>query len=223
MDYADGSGTNAFRATASATVTIQIVESQLTISGLPTAGAPGDTAALPADQAGASGNTLNYLYALTANANGDDIYDLDVSITTATDVSGETVSWTRLAADGTTPIGGGAPGDVVEHRVTVSNAGSNAKNVIATDQIPPYTTLVSDAFGATFFAQAIRDGGTPVLLSTTADDDEDSSVASGNAAGTAAGSALNFYVGPSNKDSTDKGGDLPNGSAVEIFYQVTID
>jgi uncharacterized repeat protein (TIGR01451 family) len=400
MDYADGSGTNAYRATASSTITIQLVESQLTVSGPPTAAAPGDTAPLPADQAGASGNTLNYLYALTANANGDDIYDLDVSITTATDVSGESVSWSLLAADGATPVGGpdpatvalgsaivtavpaantlqfpggtlteftagdlvvfggidylvasvapgtaashsnaggvphadegttvaevpaqlvlaanpsganvapaftgagvgaiareqifvsisvtatatkknkdgivdfdlttnpdgdpsltagaagvesrfgsvavsvqkdarnlttggtfaatasGAPGDVVEYRVTVSNAGSNAKNVIVTDQVPPYTTLVGDAFGVALFAQAIRDGGTPVLLTTIADDDEDSSVASGNAAGTAAGSGLNFYVGPSNKDSNDKGGDLANGTVVELFYQVTID
>jgi uncharacterized repeat protein (TIGR01451 family) len=400
VDYRDGTGANDYRATASATVTVQLVEATLTVSGVPTAGVPGDSAAVPADKTGASGDTVSYLYALTANANGDDVYDLGVSIAATSDVTGESISWILVGPDGITPIGAvdpatatlgsavitgvssantlqfpggtlstiavgdsvvvdgvdylvtgvvagtgathsnlgalahvdegtttvetpgqltlaanpsgantapafaavnigdiarqqvfvsvsvtataskknkdglvdfdivtnpdgdpaltagaagvqttfrsvavsiqkdsrnlttggafaatstGAPGDVVEYRVLVTNTGSNARNVIVTDKVPPYTTLVSDAFGATLFAQAIRDAGTPVSLTTIADDDENTSVASGNAAGTASGSALNFYLGAANRDSTDKGGDLPSGSVVELLYQVTID
>ena len=89
--------------------------------------------------------------------------------------------------------------------------------------MPDYTTLVSSAFGGTSFSQATLNAGAPVNITTTADDDENVLVASGNAAGAAAGSVLNFYVGAANADSADTGGTMTSADEIVVIYQVLID
>ena len=57
-------------------------------------------------------------------------------------------------------------------------------------------------------------------------DDEDTARGSGNAAGTTAGSAMLFYIGAGNADTTDTGGTVTStspGDSFTILYQVQID
>ena len=112
VDYTDASGNQSFSADAATSVTVSLVEAALDISGRPTGAAPGDTATVPADQTVASGATADYLYALTANANGSDTYDLAITIAATTDVANETISYDLMEPDGTTPILPSNPSDV---------------------------------------------------------------------------------------------------------------
>jgi uncharacterized repeat protein (TIGR01451 family) len=92
VDYQDATGTASFAATASTTVTVNLVESAVAISA-------------PADQGGiASGATATYTYTLTATANGSDVYDLAVTKGVVANVAGDTVSYRTVAADGTTTL-----------------------------------------------------------------------------------------------------------------------
>ena len=112
VDYKDASGGQDFQAHAAAEVTVNLVESPLTISGRPTsvAGSEGDLAGLPSPS-GASG-TVSHLIALTATANGDDAYDLIIATNAPNNVTNESVSWSTVQPDGTTVITGGSPGSV---------------------------------------------------------------------------------------------------------------
>lgn len=112
VDYSDASGSSNFQATASSSVTVNLVEAAATLSGRPAGGAPGDTAAIPTELTVDSGATASYLFAITANANGDDSYDLSAAIDAVSNVNGETVSTQLMAADGTTPVGGANPATV---------------------------------------------------------------------------------------------------------------
>ncbi len=98
--YKDATGTQSFSATASSTVTVNLVEAALTISGRPTGANKGDTAAQPSNATVASGATASYLFALTANANGDDIYDLMVTKGVVANVTGDSVSFWAVDPDG---------------------------------------------------------------------------------------------------------------------------
>jgi len=112
VDFADASGTVTYTATASSTVTINLVEQDVTISGAPAAGSPGDSAAAPADQTIASGATASYIYAITGNSNGEDIVDLSHSVPTATDVAaGYTVTYSTIDHDGVA-FGAADPGSI---------------------------------------------------------------------------------------------------------------
>lgn len=77
VDFTDASGNNTFTATASATITVNLVPSALG-TYLPPAkdtGVP-PAAACPSQGTYASGETVSTLYALAAAANGDDLYTL---------------------------------------------------------------------------------------------------------------------------------------------------
>ena len=152
-----------------------------------------------------------------------------------------------FAASGT-----GDPGDILEYRLTISNAGSTAESVVVTDPVPTYTTLETfvgsypDPLAATpstalgtgggaataIFAHVSDSAGTPVTVDLTVQnsDDEGTTVASGDAAGTAAGSTLSIYVGrdqtPTNTGPT-VGGDIADSATVTddvflIYYRVRI-
>lgn len=418
VNYDDASGTSSFSATASSSVTINLVEAAVTISGRPTVGSQGDTAAQPAELTGgsaiASGTTGTYLYAITSNANGDDAYNTaGTAIDAVADVANQTVTFQTVDPDGSSnpaamgasitleagivvsvpavnqltfpgntmtnitgagdeiivfdgvdylvtatsgagnvgshdnpggvahadvgvtttetqvtltlaanpdganvapafdnvgntddgklarqqvlllvsvfadannpPANGfvdfdividpnaspasvadqttefivvaltitkevrneslagafaatatGDPGEILEYRVTVTNAGGDATVVIVDDAVPSYTTLVThtaaygDQAAGGIFAQVTDMGGagTSVDITSAADDDEDGVRGSGNAAGTTAGSAMLFYIGAGNADSTNTGGTVTSTSPADSFtilYQVQID
>lgn len=123
----------------------------------------------------------------------------------------------------------GDPGDVLEYRVTVSNSGGDATDVSVSDPVPSYTALIvySDtyagtvgAFGAAaFFAQA-DPAGTAVDLTVDSADNEDSTIASGDAAAAGAGSSLTFHIGTGNTSSL--GGTLTSSDTIVILYRVQI-
>ena len=108
----------------------------------------------------------------------------------------------------------GNPGDILEYQVTVTNASGSATSVVVTDAVPAYTTLVESAGN---FA-AVFNGAIVVDITTVNTDTEDTAVASGDATGTAAGSAITFYIGTGNTNST--GGTVV--TPYSIVYSVTI-
>jgi uncharacterized repeat protein (TIGR01451 family) len=103
VEYNDASNTNSFKAAFSTTVTVNLVKAGLSITT-----PPSDAAYAPAfscANAGtyASGDTFSAVYALTATANGQDSYKLDIA-SSATNGS-SSATYTFLKADGT-PLGG---------------------------------------------------------------------------------------------------------------------
>ena len=142
--------------------------------------------------------------------------------------------------------GTGDPGDILEYRLTISNAGSTAEAVVVTDPVPTYTTLetflagtgypnplagppsttLGDGSGAAtnIFAHVSDSAGAPVTVGLTVQnsDDESASVASGDTTGTVAGSTLSIYVGrdqaPTNTGPT-VGGDIADstGTPADVF------
>ncbi len=412
VDFADASGTVTYTATASSTVTINLVEQAVTLSGAPTAGSPGDTAAAPGNQTVASGATASYVYAITGNANGEDTIDLSHTVNSATDVAaGYTVTYSTIDHDGSTVItsgdpasitlggavaigavdadtvqfpggalsgfsvgdivvidgvdyevsgvtvgsaashdnlgavahsdqgtttnevlgtldliananpngsntapalaalaagtvvaeqilvqvdvtatannpttdgvvvhtlntdynndatddttisntttfstvgltiqkdvqnvtagggygasGTGDPGDILEYRLTIANTSGDATDVTITDIVPDYTTLVvfsdsydgtvSGGFSATDLFAYADDGTNTTDLTVQATDDEDTTVAAGNASAQAAGSTLTIFVGSGAADTTDTGGTVTSSDTIYVYYQVQID
>jgi len=416
VTYRDASGNQSFTADAAATIKVTLQEAAVTLSGRPTPTNPGNTEPVPAEQTVSSGTGARYLYAITANANGDDIYRLAIDPDASSNVANTSVTYDQVGPNGSTVInsnpstvtlgasvvinvvnqttlefpggtldniavndivvvdgvdyrvsavtpgsgashthadgnphtdtgslspenrgrltldantygsntspaftsalvgsivgeqvlvrvivyaeastpgtdgtldfdividpdgtpgsnvaqqqdvtttftatnlsitkevrnvsqGGsfaasadGAPGDVLEYRVTVQNTGSDATQVVVSDAVPSYTSLVvfTDSYDGTqqsgaaqgdnYFAQASNSASSPATVDLTYKDtdDEDTTIASGNAAGTAAGSALTFYIGAGNSDTTDTGGTVTSSSdnTFTILYQVKID
>lgn len=131
------------------------------------------------------------------------------------------------------PSATGNPGQILEYRVTVTNAGGQAAKVTVTDAVPVYTTLVAgSAYGTVgsaaatdIFAQADKNAGAPVNLTVKSDDNESSAVASGNGTigSVLAGQTLTFYVGTDNTNAA--GGTVDNApeSVYHIYYRVKID
>jgi hypothetical protein len=119
----------------------------------------------------------------------------------------------------------GDPSDILEYLVTVVNNGGQAAFASVTDNIPPYTKLVTFATGygvggtndtAGYFAE-ISDGTNIVPLTVDASGEVAAqpvapapTVGYGKAAGVTAGSALNFYLGQG--ASTTGGGTVPSCS-----------
>lgn len=385
VDYTDASGNNTFQAEAAATVTVNLVEAAVTISGRPTPAAHGASAGLPAEQNLQSGDTGEYLYALTANTNGDDEYFLDIAIDATANVTAQSVTTellnpdeslvttnpvsvtlgasvivgvnagdillfpggtlTGIAAgdvvvigvedylvssvsngspanyvgsltpevqgqlvlsanpnggnvvpsfvvgdigtlvyeqvlirvsvtaeanipgnDGTvdvdiqvtTDAGGsdnlsevqdvtttytgldlailkevrnltnsgafgatatGITGNILEYRVTITNNGGSADNVIVTDAVPDYTTLV---LAGTDFATYTGPASAAGSVSSAADGENPNDVSGANS-GTTAGSSLAFYVGDAQDGTSGTGGMVLTGETFVISYQVTID
>jgi uncharacterized repeat protein (TIGR01451 family) len=145
----------------------------------------------------------------------------------------------------------GNPSQILEYRVTVTNTGGQAALVNVSDNVPAYTTLVTNAtYGSgtagTIFAKITDNAATPLSVElTTGVDSETQPNASaktgyGDAAGTAAGAALKFWLGDTATNAL--GGKLPycsNGTSttqaacttaskdwittLTILYQVKID
>lgn len=159
-----------------------------------------------------------------------------------------TVSITKLvrnvtAGGGFGATGSGNPGDVLEYQLTIANDGSTAEAVVVTDPVPTYTSLVTfDSAGSyggaagagaagDFFAQVTDNNGagTSVDLTMQNSDDEDATIASGDATGTTAGSTLSIYVGGNsiNASGATTGGDVRDQTATPadrfvILYRVQI-
>ena len=127
----------------------------------------------------------------------------------------------------------GIPGDILEYKVDVINAGSStAKVVSAQDAVPVYTTLVSftGAYGdggtlgtgvaANNFA-SVFDGTTTVPLTMGVDADS-SSVASGDVAGITANTPIHFYLGTGNVGTAATGGSIVGGvsKTYTILYRM---
>ena len=125
----------------------------------------------------------------------------------------------------------GNPGDVLEYKVEVINAGaSTAKVVSATDAVPVYTTLVSftGAYGdggtlgtgvaANNFA-SVFDGTTTVPLTMGVDADT-ATVASGDVAAITANTPIHFYLGTTNSGTTATGGSVAAGKTYTILYRM---
>lgn len=91
--YTDASGNNTFNASATATITVNLVPSALTASAPPVAGdgTPGISCLTPVDTE--SGQTISALYALFANANGGDSYNLSMGVPVETNTSNVTVAY----------------------------------------------------------------------------------------------------------------------------------
>ena len=139
----------------------------------------------------------------------------------------------------------GDPGDILEYRLTIQNAGSTAEAVVVTDPVPVYTTLQTFTAGTGYPNPAVLDATAgdgagaatdrfayvsdndgPALftqLTMQNSDDESTNLASGDAAGTAAGDTLSIYLGrdqiPSNTGPT-VGGDIADfgTTAADRFY-----
>lgn len=127
----------------------------------------------------------------------------------------------------------GNPGQILEYRVTVTNTGGQAAQVKVTDAVPSYTTLVTHAgsYGtgtgtglpANFIAR-VSDGANSVDLTMDGTDSEVQPLAPvetgfGDAAGTAATSPLNFWLGDTATNAL--GGKLPYCSNPAFTTQAT--
>jgi len=156
------------------------------------------------------------------------------AITTTFNVS--TVTVTKTVANNTTAPGvyaanvTGKPGDILEYKVVVNNPGGTAKSVKASDSVPVYTQLVcgSGALGTTvctgtgtdIFATisdgttttSIQYGGGTALTSPN--------VGTGQAAGYAETSALNFYFGTTGSYTNGTGGTVIANATYTIIYRV---
>lgn len=176
------------------------------------------------------------------NATVDQTVDVDINArddasaqAAATDSSLTTVQVAALTLTKTADVANAAPGDIITYTVTIDVAGTTATSVTAADAVPAYTTLVTGvgSYGPTdgtglaahFFAQ-ISDGTNTVDLTVDNTDSEGQPIAPietgfGNAAGTAAGSALNFYIGDTSDNST--GGTVATTTTYTIEYKVMVD
>jgi len=120
----------------------------------------------------------------------------------------------------------GDPSDILEYRVTVTNSGGDATSVVITDAVPAYTTLQDNVYaGSTAFAQ-ISDGTNTVDVTSASGDSETQPATPvetgfGNAAGTAAASAITFYIGDTSTNAA--GGTVDSSTTYTIIYQVKID
>lgn len=84
VTYNDASTTQSFEATASTVVTVSLVKAALAVTAPPSGDAAPATFSCPPAYSVDSGGTVSYLYALTAAANGDDLYSFALPATTDT-------------------------------------------------------------------------------------------------------------------------------------------
>lgn len=124
----------------------------------------------------------------------------------------------------------GDPGDTLEYALVIENTSLGlTQDVVATDQVPAYTTLSTWAAGgygstggAVVFA-AVDDGPNYAEMTVVDSDDESAALGAANTTGSAAGSTLTFYLGTGGLDSTDTGGTLAASGTITVVYRVTID
>jgi len=119
----EDSAANPYNADAYTQVTVNTVAAAVVLSGVPTNASPGTGTATPTGQTVLTGSTATYLYAVTANTNGSDVYNFRTPNTGADghgrDPGGDvnvtatpTVSWQLMAPDGTTTVGAADPASV---------------------------------------------------------------------------------------------------------------
>ena len=104
IDYNDAGGTQAYSANASTYTTVNLVQATLTLKGRPTPGSPGDSNTAPTGQTIDSGATQTYLFSLTSNANGNDLYDLSNAVGSTFNMFSFNVKYEKVKADGSTVI-----------------------------------------------------------------------------------------------------------------------
>jgi uncharacterized repeat protein (TIGR01451 family) len=205
----------------------------------------GGAANLPTAGVGLAGLTLSEEYAVTVavTATGDPTQNKGTACFTDTFKStlfpAQTTTNTSSCTDfmssnltiaKTSNVATAKPNDDVIYTITVSlpaGAASSTK-VKVTDAVPVYTTLKSNTYGASTFArvQKSADGGSTfaswVSLTNVATDTENA-IASGDAAGTSANSALTFYLGAGNVGfGAPAGGTINANEVFKIEYTVTI-
>ena len=125
----------------------------------------------------------------------------------------------------------GNPGDILEYKVEVQNAGASSASVVsASDAVPVYTTLLpfaTSTYGdggtlgtglATDFFASVTDGSTTGSLTLQSTDAEVANVGAGDAAGIAANSAIHFYLGTGSTKNT--GGSIAAGKTYTILYRM---
>ena len=112
ITYKDAGGTTSYSATATTTVTVNLVKAGITYSGRPTTGSKGATAVYPSGQTINSGASASYLLALTATANGGDTYNLSRTVGSTTNMASNTVTYATVKNDGTTVVASGSPATV---------------------------------------------------------------------------------------------------------------
>lgn len=125
----------------------------------------------------------------------------------------------------------GIPGDVLEYKVEVINAGASVARVVsAQDAVPVYTTLVSftGAYGdggtlgtgaALNNFASVSDGTTTVDLTMGVDADS-AAEASGDVAAIVAPTPIHFYLGATNNGATATGGSIAAGSSYTVLYRM---
>ncbi|MCB2148773.1 MAG: hypothetical protein KQI81_19995 [Deltaproteobacteria bacterium] len=112
----------------------------------------------------------------------------------------------------------GVTTNVLEYQVTITNNAGDAANVVVTDDVPDYTTLVVSGGN---FASYTGPSGSGTITSITGAENLPDGV-SGEHTGTAAGVPLVFYVGQGQDGAAGTGGVVLNGQTFVITYQVSI-
>lgn len=105
VSYTDAGGLNPFSADATTIVTVNLVKAALTISNAPSGNAaPPALSCLSVATAYPSGSTINFLYAMRANANGPDTSTNLSMANTPNNVNGVTVAYSVLDYQGLNPV-----------------------------------------------------------------------------------------------------------------------
>jgi uncharacterized repeat protein (TIGR01451 family) len=206
-----------------------------TLATAPTLGVPvGEMTLVQVDvTATATSTTLDgtVQYTLTSTDNGAPANTSAITCTvgnfkaTALTITKRARNLTKSGSFGATATG--APGEILEYEVTVSNSGGQATQVVVTDAVPAYTTLVSftGSYGggvgsgipANFFARIADNAASPTVIQVTMDGADSETqplnpvkTGFGKAVGTAATSGITFYLGDTATNAL--GGKVPTCS-----------
>lgn len=105
VSYTDAGGLNPFSADATTIVTVNLVKAPLTLSAAPSGNAaPGLLSCTSVATSYASGSTINFLYAMRANANGPDTSTNLSMANTPNSVNNVTVAYSVLDYQGINPV-----------------------------------------------------------------------------------------------------------------------
>lgn len=111
----------------------------------------------------------------------------------------------------------GNPGDILEYRITVKNAGGQAAKVSIKDAVPAYTTLVTNSGN---FATITDSAGKSVTVTTAVNPEgQPTSINTGfgDAVPTDPNRAINFYLGDTSSETA--GGTVPSCSTATASTQ----
>ena len=168
---------------------------------------------------GTDGTVAVDIRTATDSGFGDNVIDLQdtTTIFTAVNLTIEKLV-SNVTAGGTFEASAtGVSGDVLEYQVTITNNGGDAANVIMTDTVPDYTSLVVAAGNFATYIDPVSNTGD---ISEIADDENIDDVSGDHDTSTG---AMTFYLGDGQNGSTSTGGTVFNGESFVITYRVTID